>query len=243
MISIYRACSYEMDKSQFNNTRPEWYDKKDCFLSFYQSWTNHLKPEDIHIVFDGSDTEELAKYIQAFKIGSFLAIDQKEKETFLSAHKGDLALLKSYEVAEKIDFDSVYFIEDDYMHTPDAIKVLDGGLKNFKNVLFTLYDHPDRYTRTDDITKGQEQVLVSQDCHWRTAESTTCTFAMTKEVFDFVKNDLRMFKMEDRDLWRYLFNRHQMRLLTPMPGKSTHVNKFFMTPFFEVEDPKTNQRN
>lgn len=95
---------------------------------------------------------------------------------------------KLYELALEIakDDDIFYFIEDDYLHLPEAPEAIEEGLNYFDYV--TLYDHSDKYTLSNtplnpyakanrfsestEIVKGKHQI-------WRTTNSTTMTFAVT----------------------------------------------------------------
>jgi hypothetical protein len=221
MIAIYRACNAEMTSDTFKAERPEWFDKKKCWLSFYESWIASQKPRDIHVVFDGDENCDFANYIKSFKIGKFVSIDYRNN---------GLSLLCCYELANTMTFDGIYFIEDDYIHTKEAIQMLKNGVDAFQDFMITLYDHPDRYTRDDDVTRGRESIYMNQDCHWRTAESTTCTVAMSNKTFNNIIKDMMVFSNQDRQMFRHFVNRG-VRLLTPITGQATHVNKFFMSPF------------
>ncbi len=222
MICIYRACGAEIDPKTFKEERPSWFDKKKCFDSLLAS--NHGQM-DIYVIFDGDPNCDLATYFKSKNIKEFINIDYRNN---------GLSLLSCYELATKLDFDGVYFLEDDYLHTPDGVAVLSDGLKRFPHNMLTLYDHPDRYTRDDDLTRGRESVFLSDLAHWRTAESTTCTVAMTKELFTKIRRDMMMFTNSDRPMFRHLLNKG-VRLLTPIVGRSTHVNKHFMSPLVNWE--------
>jgi len=82
------------------------------------------------------------------------------------------------------DEDLIYFVEDDYIHTSDAPKLLEEGLREFDYV--TLYDHPDKYgnfgrRRNPFVPCGQLsehcQLIRLENQIWRTTNSTTMTFA------------------------------------------------------------------
>ncbi|MDE2211930.1 MAG: hypothetical protein KGJ83_04320 [Betaproteobacteria bacterium] len=82
------------------------------------------------------------------------------------------------------DEDIVYFIEDDYLHLPEAGRILEEGLQVFDYV--TLYDHPDKYGvfgkgRNPYVDEGKlseaTRVFKGALTLWRTTNSTTHTFA------------------------------------------------------------------
>jgi glycosyltransferase involved in cell wall biosynthesis len=95
------------------------------------------------------------------------------------------------------DEDCLYFIEDDYLHTPNAPEVLLEGIKLFDYV--TLYDHPDKYRTCDmplnpyaKMNRYSEltEVVEGHLSLWRTTNSTTMSFALTGKTLK-----------EDRDIW------------------------------------------
>jgi glycosyltransferase involved in cell wall biosynthesis len=223
LICIYRACNAELDPKDFRALRPSWFSKVHCFESLLRSIDHSRQAIDIYVVFDGDQNSDFEKYIKSKPIKDFKSVN----------HKSDtLSLLSCYELAGELDFKSVYFLEDDYLHTPDAMEVLFDGLNAFPNNLITLYDHPDRYARGDDLTKDRESVLISELSHWRTAESTTNTTAMTRDMFLSIRKTLMDFGNRDRDKFRALLHKN-IRLINPVPGRATHVHNDFFSPFVD----------
>lgn len=89
----------------------------------------------------------------------------------------------------------VYLLEDDYFHLPGSRQALLEGLQLADYV--TLYDHPDAYHLyrngggpMNEAVIRPCQVLLSAHHHWRTAISTTMTFAAQvktlKEDYDIL---------------------------------------------------------
>ena len=226
---IYKTCEKELNKSEFKDERPEWYDKKKCFSSFYKSLSKCSQDIDVHVVFDGNIDGDFATFIKSHEGINFISVDIK------SMYKANQYC---YQLAEGLDFDYCYFLEDDYLHREDAISVLVDGLQHFddKHVL-SLYDHPDRYTRDDDLTKDKESVFALPSGHWRTGESTTHTFALSKKTLMDNKDifNTEAFYTNDRDLFRALYTQRGIRLVTPLPGRSTHGNKYFLSPYTNWE--------
>jgi hypothetical protein len=106
---------------------------------------------------------------------------------------------KLYELALEAgqDEDIFYFIEDDYIHLKGSPEAIEEGLKYFDYV--TLYDHPDKYklhngpinpyAKKNKFSEYSE--LVSGPLHWwRTSNSTTMTFAVTRKTLK-----------SDADIW------------------------------------------
>jgi len=80
------------------------------------------------------------------------------------------------------DDESVYLLEDDYIHLPGAALLLSEGLSLADYI--TLYDHPDKYRLALDggnpfnFTRlHPATVFVTAHSHWATVNSTTMTFA------------------------------------------------------------------
>ena len=78
--------------------------------------------------------------------------------------------------------DFLYLLEDDYLHLPGSREILLEGLAIADYV--TLYDHPENYQRDgssmnpfvhDDLPKSS--IYLTEHTHWRSAISTTMTFA------------------------------------------------------------------
>jgi len=215
MHIIYRATNIETTPETYRSFRPKWFDKRKCFKSLVD---NVSENDNVIVLFDG-EQGILSDYIKTFKNISFINIDVRSNVK---------SLLACYDLINTLPEDSVYFLEDDYLHTSNSLNVLKEGIEKFK--LVTLYDHNDRYTGNDDITSGKDFIQITKSCHWRTAESTTCTWACSKDILKKIVEIAKQYKLEDRALFRYLYTMN-IRLWTPIIGKSTHVCDGYMSPF------------
>lgn len=85
----------------------------------------------------------------------------------------------------------IYQVEDDYLHKPEAYqKLIEADEANIADY-YTLYDHPDKYTR--DYGFGEtSQVRMVQWQHWRYTISTTMTFACRAKTL-----------IQDYQIWMY----------------------------------------
>lgn len=224
MLVIYRVCEKEVNSPK-RPERPEWFDKRCCFVSLYNSFKrlkNVKSNSKLVIIWDGP-AEVLNEFIR-FTVESDVAI------VYANTSGNRESLLRSYIYAAEHSSDSYYFVEDDYLHTLDALEVLQEGVEAFG--LCSVYDHPDRYTRNDDLTKGQEEIKLTKSSHWRTAESTTCTWGVSKEMFEKVSSLALDAGIGDRGLFRTLYHRG-IRLYTSIPGRSTHLHKDLLSPFLD----------
>jgi hypothetical protein len=87
------------------------------------------------------------------------------------------------------------------------------------------YDHPDRYIRDDDMQIDLKIVFdFESNIHWRTAESTCCTWAARSDVYQQIKNDVRSFGLWDRELFKTL-HKKGFPLWTALPGITSQIDR------------------
>jgi hypothetical protein len=175
---------------------------------------------EMHVVLDGP-RGELSEYIESFKHTNIRQIN---------ANGNAASLLQVYDIyLNEFKGKDVYFVEDDYLHLPQSLRIIQEGIERFN--LVTGYDHTDRYTRTDDASFQRESIALGSTCHWRTVESTTCTWATKGEGWgEKLVKIAKQYLLEDRAFFRHLIN-SEIRLYTPMPGCTTHMNAYQLSPF------------
>jgi len=211
MINIvYRLCEAEM-APPFRSKRLPWFSKLNCLRSFLDS-VAYSKDYITSVTFihDGPEGDLLKAIPEDFKIIK------------VNACSNEGSLLATYEAAKEIAGD-IYFVEDDYLHLPESIKLIALALPELG--LLTGYDHEDRYVRDDDLSYGKELIVFDKasNHHWRTAESTTCTFAISESMRSKVEPIAKKFMLHDRKLFRKLYKK-KIRLWTPIPTLTTHVD-------------------
>jgi hypothetical protein len=211
---IYRLCELETSADGLREGRPPWFSKAAALSNFLDCLDNSKEDlGEIVFVHDGPKGE-LYERLTNRKIDKI--------ETL--SNSGSLA--RVYDLASEIR-GTTYFVEDDYLHFPDAIPKILAGATRFG--LVTGYDHPDRYLRNDDICLGKETIAWDQSTmsHWRTVESTTCTFAAREDVLELILPILKAYLVYDRALFRKLYEAG-LRLWSPLPGISTHLMQEFL---------------
>jgi hypothetical protein len=133
----------------------------------------------------------------------------------------------------------VYFVEDDYLHLPGSPQVLLEGMSIADYV--SLYDHKDKYLNANEggpnpfVESGGEltRVVRTNRVHWKLTNSTTMTFAATVKV---LREDRHIWERHTRsrtpnDFSAFLeLARKSRRLVTPIPGYSTHCEPAFAAP-------------
>ena len=162
---------YRISDSGYNKVKPDFITNEICLKNFVEVFL----PNDFTIKADNisEDTKKMIlKYvpeecIQHVKVGHGAG-------TFNLAL--DLALTYN-------DNEIVYFIENDYLHTSDAKKILEEGF-DIGASFVSLYDHPDKYLAPDrggnpycDGGAEDTRVYLTDNSHWKITNSTTMTFA------------------------------------------------------------------
>jgi hypothetical protein len=223
MVILYRASNYELEIGTFKSNRPIWFNKQKCFKSIIDALhaSHRLGSQcELHVVLDGP-RGDLSEYVESFKHVNIRQIN---------ANGNAASLLQVYDIyLNEFKNRDVYFVEDDYLHLPYSLSLIQEGVDRFN--LVTGYDHTDRYTRIDDVSFQQESIVLGSTCHWRTAESTTCTWATRGgEWGEKIVNIAKQYLLEDRAFFRHLIN-SQIRLYTPIPGCTTHMNANQLSPF------------
>ena len=144
-------------------------------------------------------------------------------------------------VAKKDPADVIYFVEDDYLHSEDAITEMIFAYEKFctifsKDVVLLPADYPYLYAK-DDVTK----IYLGEKYHWRLVSESLVTFMTSKKVIE--KNYLNLEKMgiEWIDPWEKplhdIYNSYPC--LSPMPSLAVHcanINSIFgISPFIDLK--------
>ena len=144
------------------------------------------------------------------------------------------------------DKEVVYFLENDYLHKPNSLKILLEGI-NIGADYVSLYDHPDKYMDGANpfVEGGGEytKVFLSESCHWKLTNSTTMTFASKVKTLREDESILRKWTntTHPHDFQMFLELRDKGRsLITPLPGCSTHGETAWLTPLINWNDISNN---
>ncbi|MBO4892341.1 MAG: hypothetical protein J5502_06995 [Prevotella sp.] len=140
------------------------------------------------------------------------------------------------------DDDLVYFLEDDYLHLPNALDNLIEAANYNAADYITLYDHPDKYSSQSSCSwsEARQEVFFTGHHHWRTTSSTTMTFAAFVNI---LKRDYQVFMRwtetthpYDYQIFIELGLLNRARLISPIPSLSTHGETAFLAPCINWED-------
>ena len=223
---IYRSAPGSSKKE----TRPSYFDKVSCLKSFLKA-VDYVDSEmrgDLIFLNDGELDSSIMEIMNS----------SKSELIQLGGIGNSSSLRAAHELARTRNWDSsdiIYFAEDDYMYKEEAFAFLLGAASAIKEGhYFTLYDHPDRYTRSDDVNNGYSKIYVSPDCHWRTVESTCQTYGVRIKSF---KKDQWIHKLgtslntpRGREMFRavqgigkYFWKFPKHKVISPMPSLCTHM--------------------
>lgn len=214
-------------KPRSNPGRPDWFDKWKCLKNFTAVFFEH----DITIVADGVDDDVWQQLNDLYP-------DLDLQRTKFGHNAG--SFLYSLEQAVNLPDDAiVYFVEDDYVHHEGADLILEQGLAIAPYA--TLYDHPNKYQEPE--VRKQCLLLKTESCHWRTIPSTTMTFATRVGFLKADKVDFYRW-CGGEDNWTHdtqLFETLSQKrgLISPVPGYSTHCDKWVIDSLIDWQDVLT----
>ena len=140
------------------------------------------------------------------------------------------------------DNEIVYFLENDYLHKPEADKILEDGFDLGFDYI-TLYDHPDKYLNPfeggNPFCSGRAEdtrVYLGEYCHFKLTNSTTMTFAAKVKT---LKEDESILRKWTKDTHPYDFQmfmelkQRGRRLASSIPGFATHGETDYLSPLTE----------
>lgn len=215
--------------------RPDGFSKSLSLYSFIRSLENVTTPKTVTFFNDGDMPEDRLALMRTYGT-----------EVIQTGGIGNSASYNAVlDYVKKANWDGndlVVFQEDDYLFTESALVKLIEVASIVGDVdYFTLYDHPDRYIRTDDKGLSRTRIYWAGDHHWRIVESTCMSFASR---FHIILQDMwihRLFsKMQyprDRKMWycvqglgvfAWKWTKH--RLISPIRSLSTHMESEFLAP-------------
>ena len=116
-----------------------------------------------------------------------------------------------------------YIVEDDYLHVPNAIRVMQDTLAVWPNFALS-YDYPDRY-----VTPKPCHVIIGKDRHWRTVDSSTMTVsAIGRRWLDVMPELVQAAPTSNDKMFEEIYK--QIPCISPMPGLASHMTDHHLTP-------------
>jgi hypothetical protein len=219
--------------------RPAFFDKRTALASFLRALERAVAPVEAIFLNDGPVPDERVRAMTgAGEVRSLPRLGNS------GSYREALAAATS---AGWPDDDLVYLSEDDYLYLPDAFVALAEAAQEIPRAdYFTLYDHIDRYRRTDDADGGRARLLLAGDHHWRTVESTCMSYgarvgALRRDAWihrRYTKAEIP----DDRTIWRftqglgrYRWKLPRRMLVGAVPALATHLETEYLAPAVDWE--------
>lgn len=195
------------------------------------------------------DIKKIKEILSISKIkNKFISINlenfkNKIKSGYSKAKFANMAnFYNSLLIAKNENTDLIYFVEDDYLHTPGAITEMIYSYEKFnsifsKEVVLLPADYPYLYTK-DDATR----IYLGEKIHWRLVSESLVTFMASKELIDKNFNNLEKMGIEWTDPWeKPLHNIYESNpCLSPIPSLAVHcanINSVFgVSPFINLKE-------
>lgn len=220
---------YRISESGYLKDKPSYINNKNCFYNFCKIFNSYLN--NITIIADNIG-DKTANFIS-----EYISIDNII-HTSVGHGAGTFNIALDKALALEQD-EPVYFVENDYLHKKNADQILLEGLSlGFPFV--TLYDHPDKYI---DPAHGGNQfcsggaentrVYITPSCHWKITNSTTMTFASTRDHLRKHEHILRKWTESSHPFDFQMFldlMKNDAFLISSIPGYSTHGETMWLSP-------------
>lgn len=136
---------------------------------------------------------------------------------------------------------TVYLVEDDYLHMPSSPGLIEEGLAIAAYV--TLYDCGDKYadpSPNPGVVGGSEpsRVRATRSTHWKYTNGTTCTFAAKAKTLAV---DLKLWQQgnigrptpDDYSTFKLLTTYGNRDVASCIPGRATHTELPWLSPFVD----------
>jgi hypothetical protein len=220
---------YRISDSGYSKVKPAYINNEACLRNAIQTfpWFEH----DWTILADNI-SEETRTMIKKYISEKFI----KDVSVGHGAGTFNLAL---DEALREPNWQSIYFLENDYLHKPNSDKIIQEGLELGASFV-SLYDHPDKYLPPTQggnpyCEGGAEdtRVYLTESTHWKITNSTTMTFAATIETLIKTEETLRKYTQGSypEDFKMFLDLREQGELLiSSIPGYATHGETAWLSP-------------
>ena len=218
---------YRISDNGYNKIKPDYINNENCLANA----TKVLEGAIFHVIADNTSPETndmIQKYIT------------KDGVEYVSKGNGaatfNLALDKALTYN---DDEIVYFIENDYLHKPDSLKIIQEAFE-LNPSFVSLYDHPDKYMKPEQggnpYCKGgaeDTRIYKTNSIHWKITNSTTMTFASKvstlRENEDILRKHTSGTHPDDFQMFLELRGKNKL-LITPIPGYSTHGETAWLSP-------------
>lgn len=224
MIIYFRVCEKQQTISnviRYNNiTKTEMLKK--CWISIQQSVTDS---DRVVIIHDAVSATTLQYLVDTCNTTHIQLIEVPEHTW--DYHQHTVTLVDTLEnLAIQYPNELHYIVEDDYLHVPDAIRILETNLVNWQHFAVS-YDYPDRYINADTT-----KVILGYDRHWKLIPSSTMTVIAKGTTWLKHINAIKEAAPTSNDqVFTEIYK--TTPCINPLPGLSSHMTQYHMTPIID----------
>lgn len=227
MIIYFRVC--EKQETISHVTRFGNVDKKDMIKRCWKSLQSSVEPSDSIIVIYDSVSEDTIEFLKSTSNTVNFELVEVPTHSW-DYHQHTVTLIdvleqKASEYPEELHF----ILEDDYLHVPNALKVLRLALKKWEGFAVP-YDYIDRYLNIESTS-----IILGPDRHWRLVNSSTMTVVAKGKTWLTAIPVLRAAAPTSNDaVFSDLYQ--TINCIAPLPGVSSHMTDKHLTPYIDWQE-------
>jgi len=197
---------------------------------------HNSKNEDLDVIKNNLDSVNINYKIINLNVSDYknkIKVQNKNNLIIENNMKSTMASIKkSLEIANSINSDLIYFVEDDYLHKKEAILEMLFTYEKiatfFENEIFLCpVDYPYLYMPTK-----KSDVFLGHNSHWRSVDESLLTFMTSKKMLDKYMIDLENMALTEHVPFETPLHKiYKNELcLAPLPSLALHctnVNSVF----------------
>jgi len=229
---------YRISEGGYPKEKPEYITKINCLKNALK----HFKQEDFLLIMDNVSDNLKSEIEKVYGGKAHLVQVGHGAGTFNIAL--DHAIGKTG-ILNVTDDEIIYFLEDDYLHKEGSQKIIEDGFELGMDYV-TLYDHPDKYLNPieggNPYCEGRAEftrVYLGNNSHFKLTNSSTMTFASKVKTLKEDEGIMRSWTNgthpHDFQMFQEI-NKKGRRLVSPLPGYSTHGETRWLTPLTNWEN-------
>ena len=229
---------YRISEGGYPKEKPEYITKINCLKNALK----HFKQEDFLLIMDNVSDNLKSEIEKVYGGKAHLVQVGHGAGTFNIAL--DHAIGKTG-ILNVTDDEIIYFLEDDYLHKEGSQRIIEDGFELGMDYV-TLYDHPDKYLNPieggNPYCEGRAEftrVYLGNNSHFKLTNSSTMTFAAKVKTLKEDEGVMRSWTNgthpHDFQMFQEI-NKKGRRLVSPLPGYSTHGETRWLTPLTNWEN-------
>jgi len=229
---------YRISEGGYPKEKPEYITKINCLKNALK----HFKQEDFLLIMDNVSDNLKSEIERVYGGKAHLVQVGHGAGTFNIAL--DHAIGKTG-ILSVSDDEIIYFLEDDYLHKEGSQRIIEDGFELGMDYV-TLYDHPDKYLNPieggNPYCEGRAEftrVYLGNNSHFKLTNSSTMTFAAKVKTLKEDEGVMRSWTNgthpHDFQMFQEI-NKKGRRLVSPLPGYSTHGETRWLTPLTNWEN-------